>query len=387
MKQFKIVFLALLFIAGFLEAQKDASQTISEEEQLKQGIESLFQSIKEKNEKARSLFEEARIRAESLKQEAEEKLAFLDETLARAKLSKAVDQKEIEKALDLQKEAQELFSKYEYSPCLEKVKVALSHVSSGPVVSISVAPQLFVPEEGKLVITPDIFSLNKITSWTMTVRKKEEGEKESFDIARWASGSETVPVIEWDGNVMDEKGKMRAALDSASSYLVDLVVVDAKGQVGRSAQVKFKTDIFTTKTERGLLINISSIRFDYNKADLKPVYQQMVKRVFNFLLAYPEYQIVVEGHSDYTGNASDNQVLSQRRAQAVADYLVALGMGADRIRVSGLGEALPSYLEKRKAALNRRVSFILLKTKDDNAVYDGYIRKIDVKKEIDKEMK
>lgn len=387
MKQIKIVFLSLFLLVGFLQAQKEATQTVSEEERLKQEIELLFKSIKEKNDKARTLFEEARIRAESLRQEAEEKLSFLDQTLTRAKSSKAVDQKEIEKALDLQKEAKELFSKHEYSPCLDKVKAALSHVSSVPVVSISVAPQLFMPDEGKLVITPDLFSLNKITSWTMTVRKKEEGEKESFDIARWASGGETVPVLEWDGNVMDEKGKMRSALDSASSYIVDLVVVDEKGQVGRSAQVKFKTDIFTTKTERGLLINISSIRFDYNKADLKPVYQQMVKRVFNFLLAYPEYQIVVEGHSDYTGIAPDNQALSQRRAQAVADYLISLGMGGERIRVSGLGEALPSYFERGKAALNRRVSFILLKTKDDNAVYDGFINKIDVKKEIDKEIK
>ncbi len=387
---FSPIFLTTVLLIGTLLSAQNAKTpdpVSAEEEKLKAEIQLLFQSIKEKNDKARSLFDQARIKAESLKLEADEKLTYLNETLAKAKASKAVDQNEIAKALELQIEAKDHYSKHEYSQTLEKVKAALSHISSVPVVSITVTPQLFVPDEGLLVIQPDIFSINKVTSWTLTVRKKEEGDKDSIDIARWVSGKMLTNAISWDGTVMDANGKSKMAVDSASSYVIDLVVVDEKGGVGRSAQVKFKTDIFTTKTERGLLINISSIRFDYNRADLKQAYQQMVKRVFNFLLAYPDYKIVVEGHSDYTGVAVDNQVLSQKRAQAVADYLVTLGMNSDRIKVYGLGESLPSYNEKEKAALNRRVSFILLKTSDDINVYEGFINKIDLKKEIDKEIK
>ena len=376
--------ISLIFTFTGMGAQpKDqAPDTSADEAKLTAEIQSLFQSIKEKNEKARSLFMEAKINADSLKQQATDKLAYLDEILKKAATSKAIDQKEVSKAVDLQKDAKDLFSQYEYTKVLEKVKEALGHISDVPVVSITVTPQLFNPADGKLAIAPDIFSISKVTSWTLSIRKNEEGDKESVEIARWVGGTLLTNTIMWDGIA---SGRM--VVDSAGSYTAELTVVDEKHGVGRSGPVRFKTDIFTTKTERGLLINISSIRFDYNKADLKPAYQTTVKRVFDFLLKYPGYNIVVEGHSDYTGIATDNQVLSGKRANSVADYLVVLGMNRDRIKVYGLGEALPASYEKAKAALSRRVSFILLKTAADSQNYDNFIQKLDLKKELENEMK
>ncbi|MDD5067551.1 MAG: OmpA family protein, partial [bacterium] len=166
------------------------------------------------------------------------------------------------------------------------------------------------------------------------------------------------------------------------SYIAEMTVRDEKGGMGKSSQVKFKTDIFTTRTERGLLINISIIKFDYNKADLKTEYKKLVKKVYNFLLQYPDYSIIIEGHSDSLGKAPENQVLSGKRADTVAGYLAELGMERNRIRVYGLGESLPSTELWKKLALNRRVSFILLKTAEDLNIYESFIKQLDLNKEV-----
>ena len=70
-------------------------------------------------------------------------------------------------------------------------------------------------------------------------------------------------------------------------------------------------------------------------------------------------RIVVTGHTDSVGSADDNLALSKRRAQAVADYLIAAGIDKDRIEVAGLGQEkpiAPNDTEEGRA-MNRRIEF------------------------------
>jgi len=386
MKRFIIIIFAIISLIFsinlYSKEESSEEEQISESEKIKIQIQDLLKTIKSKNEQARNLFMEAKIKADSLYMEAEQKLTYLDETIEKAKKSKAVDKKELNKAIQLQKEAKKLFSEHEYIQVIELVNKALGHISKVPVVSINVTPQLFSPDgDGQndtLTITSDIFSINKITSWTLMITKKEEGDKVAVEIKTWSGvGSEIPKNIKWNG-----KSDGKIAVDSAGSYIVQLIAVDEKKGVGKSSQVRFKTDIFTTRTKRGLLINISSIRFRYNKADLLNKYKPIVKRVYDFLLEYPEYQIIVEGHTDASGKAVKNKTLSEARAKSVANFLIESGMDKRRIKESGLGEALPFTYKKRRMALNRRVSFILLKTKEDTEIYENYISKLNLNKEV-----
>ncbi len=380
----KIICINLIIISIFFTIKiycaEGQEPQLTEPGKIKIQIQELLKTIREKNEKARNLFMEAKIKADSLFMEAEQKLTYLGETIEKAKKSEVVDKKELKKAMELNNEAKKIFKEYEYIKVIEIVNKALGHISKVPVVSIAVQPQLFSPDgDGKnvLTITSDVFSLNKVTTWTLKIKKKEEGEKEGVEIKTWKGEKEIPKTTEWDGK---EEGKI--AVDSAGSYVVELAVLDEKNGMGKSGEVKFKTDIFTTRTERGLLINISSIRFAYNKADLLAKYKGTVKMVHDFLLEYPGYSIVVEGHSDSSGRAPKNQTLSGNRAKSVADYLIELGMDRKRIKTSGLGESLPKTYYKRKMALNRRVAFILLKTDADIATYENYINKLDINKEV-----
>ena len=224
-------------------------------------------------------------------------------------------------------------------------------------------------------ITHDIYTQKKIVSWELLIKKpsgKEEVILKKFD------GQGSPPSkITWGGKI---GGKI--AVDSATDYNVELKVTDNEKGVGTSGNLNFKTDIFVENTPRGLLINVSSIHFDSNKSNLKPQYRQIVKQIYVFLLEYPGYRIIVEGHTDNQGAIRSNLRLSRNRARSVSGYLATLGMARKRMIIRGLGENLPISLMASKLGLNRRVSFILLKDNKALAKYDSEIKKINFREEV-----
>ncbi|MGB3930397.1 MAG: OmpA family protein [Sphingobium sp.] len=101
----------------------------------------------------------------------------------------------------------------------------------------------------------------------------------------------------------------------------------------------------------------SGITFAYDRADVQPQFQPTLNDVASVLAQYPKTYIDVLGHTDSDGTDAYNQTLSERRAQAVASYLVSRGVQSARIATRGYGETQPiasNATEEGKAA-NRRV--------------------------------
>jgi OOP family OmpA-OmpF porin len=100
-------------------------------------------------------------------------------------------------------------------------------------------------------------------------------------------------------------------------------------------------------TPRGAVVDsrgcwvIRGLNFDTNKSDIKPQYQGRLDNVVRVLKNAAGVRISVDGHTDARGSEAYNQALSQRRAQAVADYLVKGGIARDRLVVNGRGESSP----------------------------------------------
>jgi hypothetical protein len=104
----------------------------------------------------------------------------------------------------------------------------------------------------------------------------------------------------------------------------------------------------------------NGIRFDVNKAIIKPESMGVINSVFQLLKDHPEVNMSVEGHTDSDGDDASNQSLSERRAQAVVDQLVSMGISASRLVSKGWGETKPvgpNNTSEGKAA-NRRVEFV-----------------------------
>jgi outer membrane protein OmpA-like peptidoglycan-associated protein len=122
----------------------------------------------------------------------------------------------------------------------------------------------------------------------------------------------------------------------------------------------------TSRTPLGMVVNLGEDKFlfEFDKADLKPDNRELLSRIAGVLLASHGYRIQVYGHTDDVGDDQYNQRLSERRAQAVRDYLVKAGVPEEIIESKGFGKASPRVEAKTNAARqkNRRVEIGVVDT-------------------------
>jgi len=124
---------------------------------------------------------------------------------------------------------------------------------------------------------------------------------------------------------------------------------------------QLNTILETRETQRGLIVNINDVLFDFDRFTLKPGAREKLAKVAGILLAYPGLNVQLEGHTDSVGTDSYNLLLSQQRADAVRDYLISQGVPAETVTATGLGKADPVADNSSAAGRqqNRRVDMIV----------------------------
>lgn len=114
--------------------------------------------------------------------------------------------------------------------------------------------------------------------------------------------------------------------------------------------------------EKGCPVSFTmQIEFDFDKADIRPMYHNQLKEAADFINKYPANQILVAGHTDSKGTDAYNKKLSQRRADNVRKYLVnKFGISANKLVARGYGESQPIASNETDAGRqqNRRVEVI-----------------------------
>ena len=115
------------------------------------------------------------------------------------------------------------------------------------------------------------------------------------------------------------------------------------------------------QTERGLLVTLGDVLFEFGKAQLLPTAGARLDTLADFLKQYPDRRLLIEGHTDSVGSEAANLTLSERRAQAVQQALTMRGVDAGRITTRGYGKAYPvaSNATPEGRALNRRVEVVI----------------------------
>src|SRR5205809_1597057 len=96
--------------------------------------------------------------------------------------------------------------------------------------------------------------------------------------------------------------------------------------------------------------------FDYDKADIRPDARTALSKTADFLKSNPKFKVTIEGHCDERGSTEYNLGLGDRRASAVKQYLVSLGVPADRLSTVSFGKEQPFCMESTEACWhqNRR---------------------------------
>jgi outer membrane protein OmpA-like peptidoglycan-associated protein len=148
----------------------------------------------------------------------------------------------------------------------------------------------------------------------------------------------------------------------AQADLAELVAVNESEKRAADAEAELAKLAAGKEEERGLVVTLSgSVLFRSAESNLLPSAQVKLDQVANALLAVRERYLLVEGHTDSRGSDSYNQNLSQRRADAVRDYIVQRGYPADHIQARGKGEYSPiaDNASPEGRANNRRVEIVI----------------------------
>lgn len=120
-----------------------------------------------------------------------------------------------------------------------------------------------------------------------------------------------------------------------------------------------------------LVLKEESIRFDTAKATLTPQAQSNLDKLLPVFREYADTNIEIFGYTDSTGKPESNLTLSQKRAEAVRDYLTSKGLVSSRFKTVGLGIAEPIATNDTPEgrSQNRRVEFAI--TANDKMVQDA----------------
>jgi len=116
------------------------------------------------------------------------------------------------------------------------------------------------------------------------------------------------------------------------------------------------------QTESGVVVTLGDVLFESGQTELREDALASLVEVVDLLQSEPDKSIRIEGHTDSVGEATTNIEISQKRADAVFEALVSLGVDASRVTTQGMGEDFPiaSNETDEGRAQNRRVDVILL---------------------------
>jgi OmpA-OmpF porin, OOP family len=141
-------------------------------------------------------------------------------------------------------------------------------------------------------------------------------------------------------------------------------VATSQAQAATSQVQQLQQELAALKskqTDRGLVLTLGDVLFETGKAELRPGALQNLYPLVTFLQKYPERRVVIEGHTDSVGSDAYNLDLSQRRADAVRDFLLQNGVNPAQLTTRGYGKASPvaSNATAEGRQQNRRVELII----------------------------
>jgi outer membrane protein OmpA-like peptidoglycan-associated protein len=154
-----------------------------------------------------------------------------------------------------------------------------------------------------------------------------------------------------------------ARLAAANSKQVAESALNQRDQANEeTARVQAELDALkATPTPRGMVLTLGDVLFDTGRAELKAGASRKIDQLAQFLIEHPDRRVQIDGFTDSVGSDPYNQDLSQRRANAVREALIARGVDSSRIGTEGYGKSYPvaNNSDSGGRQLNRRVEVVI----------------------------
>ena len=191
----------------------------------------------------------------------------------------------------------------------------------------------------------------------------------------------TVQLINTDGiksnKITDNTGMYESDLEPLTSYEI---IVNTEGYLKKTASVTtenihynktFIVDVLLDPIEKEIIL--PRIEYDLAKWDLRPQSIADLDVLIKTLEDNPNIPIELKSHTDYRGTPAQNQILSQKRADACVSYLIKNGINTKRLTAKGMGEAEPFIIDLKNGRF-----------KEGDVLTEYYINKIRFKKNKEK---
>jgi outer membrane protein OmpA-like peptidoglycan-associated protein len=155
----------------------------------------------------------------------------------------------------------------------------------------------------------------------------------------------------------------KANLAAANSkQLADSALIQRDQANEDTARVQAELDALkATPTARGMVLTLGDVLFDTGRAELKSGSGRKLDQLAQFLVEHPSRRVQIDGFTDSVGTDSYNEELSQRRANAVREALIARGIESSRMGTEGYGKSYPvaNNADSGGRQLNRRVEVVI----------------------------
>jgi peptidoglycan-associated lipoprotein len=185
---------------------------------------------------------------------------------------------------------------------------------------------------------------------------------------RWSSTNATQLTISPEVGAVAPEGSTKVTPSDSTTYAI--TATGPGGSADSSIRVTVNAPAappaapeHNATLEEMFLKEMRDAYFDLDKADIRSDARTALAHSADFLRSYPQLKVVVEGHCDERGSTEYNLALGDRRAAAVKQYLVGLGIGADRISTVSYGKEKPACMESNEDCWqkNRRGHFVMAK--------------------------
>jgi len=181
---------------------------------------------------------------------------------------------------------------------------------------------------------------------------QEVGKKKS------AEASIPLEAQKRDQMRLDERSN---EVDAAKKETLNAQNATLQAQAQASLLAQQLADLSAKKTDRGLIITLNDVLFSTDQATLNPDGIHTIQKLGDILRENPDRNVSIEGFTDSTGSVTHNQILSERRANAVRGALQLAGIADRRLLIHGYGESFPIAPNDTAShrQLNRRVEILL----------------------------
>ena len=250
------------------------------------------------------------------------------------------------------------------SEALEQANAAARHNDSSEQID-----KLAYLAKQKIALTQEVAS-QKSAEAEVASTGQERDEMRLAQRTREADKAKLATQIARDDTAQAQRETQAAERDSAEAQRQTLMArgnaAEAERQM-QAAQARTATleaqlaDLAAKTTARGIIITLGDVLFGTDLARLNADGMATAKKLADVLQQNPQRTVLIEGFTDSTGSAAHNQDLSERRAAAVRNALLDMGVARDRIAIRGYGETHPVAANdtKEHRQLNRRVEIVL----------------------------